>query len=66
MAGATAVGVGSAIYYRGPQALREIANEIDAWMLAHGLSDLTSIRGIAHLNPAFDEPASTPPVPTAH
>ena len=66
MAGADAVGVGSAIYYRGPQALREIANEIDAWMLAHGLSDLTSIRGIAHLNPAFDEPASTPPVPTAH
>ena len=35
MAGATAVGVGSAIYYRGADAIGEIRAEMEAWLDAH-------------------------------
>ena len=47
MAGATAVGVGSAVYYRGPEALAEINAEIGEWMAARGLSSLSDIVGLA-------------------
>ena len=50
MAGATAVGVGTAVHYRGPQALGEIAREIDAWLDAHGHASPGEIIGIAHEN----------------
>ncbi len=37
MAGATAVGVGSAIYYRGPDAIAEIRTELAGWLATHGM-----------------------------
>ncbi len=48
MAGATAVGVGSAIYYRGINAMQQIASEMEAWMQAHQIESLAELRGIAH------------------
>lgn len=48
MAGATAVGVGSAIYYRGVEAVREIGEEMEAWLAQRGITSLDEIRGIAH------------------
>jgi dihydroorotate dehydrogenase (NAD+) catalytic subunit len=48
MAGATAVGVGSAIYYRGVEAMKEIGAEMDQWLAQRGILSLDEIRGIAH------------------
>jgi dihydroorotate dehydrogenase (NAD+) catalytic subunit len=48
MAGATAVGVGSAIYYRGVEAIREIGEEMREWLEARGVKTLDEIRGLAH------------------
>lgn len=48
MAGATAVGIGSAVYYRGVDAFREIAQEMMAFMSAHGHKTLTDLKGVAH------------------
>lgn len=48
MAGATAVGVGSATHARGPQALGEIADEIQAFMAAEGYETIEQMRGAAH------------------
>lgn len=47
MAGATAVGVGSAFWYRGPEAMQLILAEMQAFMDEHGISDLDEIRGKA-------------------
>jgi len=47
MAGATAVGVGSAVYYRGVHAMAQIADEMQQWLEAHGIKSLDEIRGIA-------------------
>jgi dihydroorotate dehydrogenase (NAD+) catalytic subunit len=47
MAGATAVGVGSAVWYRGVAVLGQIASELGAFMSAQGYSDLDAIRGRA-------------------
>lgn len=48
MAGATAVGVGSAYYYRGIDALRLMAEEMAAFMAAEGLARVAEMRGAAH------------------
>jgi len=48
MAGATLVGVGSAVYWDGPGVLARIAREMNEWMQAHHVDSLTSLRGIAH------------------
>lgn len=48
MAGATAVGVGSAVYYRGINALGAIAQEIASFMIEHGHRTLADLRGMAH------------------
>ena len=40
MAGATVVGVGSAVYYRGPQAITTIVAEMVAWLESHQRADL--------------------------
>jgi dihydroorotate dehydrogenase (NAD+) catalytic subunit len=48
LAGATLVGVGSAVYGRGPDVFRQIADEMAAWMEAHSTSSLDEIRGRAH------------------
>jgi dihydroorotate dehydrogenase (NAD+) catalytic subunit len=47
MAGATAVGVGSAVWYRGANALGEVAGELRAFMAARDYADLAALRGLA-------------------
>lgn len=47
MAGATVVGVGSAVYYRGVNAMQQIGNEMEEWMVAHGVKSLDEIIGMA-------------------
>jgi len=47
MAGATAVGVGTAVWYRGPEALGQIVDEMVHWMDARGYAGLAAIRGLA-------------------
>ncbi|HAZ28875.1 MAG TPA: dihydroorotate dehydrogenase [Candidatus Magasanikbacteria bacterium] len=48
MAGATLVGVGSAVYYRGEDCFQKITNEIKDTMNSEGIKNLDEIRGIAH------------------
>lgn len=48
MAGATAVGIGSGVYYRGIEVFEKITSEICRFMERHGYSDLKQMRGIAH------------------
>jgi dihydroorotate dehydrogenase (NAD+) catalytic subunit len=48
MAGATAVGVGSAVYYRGVDVFGVMAQEIVAFMVEHGHKTLADFRGMAH------------------
>jgi dihydroorotate dehydrogenase (NAD+) catalytic subunit len=48
MAGATAVGVGSAVWYRGVGALGGIGEELAAFMRSEGYTTLEEMRGIAH------------------
>jgi len=47
MAGATAVGVGSAVYYGGGECFRRILDGMNRWMEAHGHASLEEIRGSA-------------------
>lgn len=47
MAGATIVGVGSSVWFRGPEVFEMINTELIAFMESEGYSDLKSIRGIA-------------------
>ena len=48
MAGATLVGIGSMVYYRGAEGFAEVVKEIDAWCDENGVSDLSEIIGVAH------------------
>jgi len=48
MAGACAVQIGSAVYYRGPEVFHQICEEIKHWMRTHGYKTLTELRGVAH------------------
>jgi dihydroorotate dehydrogenase (NAD+) catalytic subunit len=48
MAGATAVGVGSAVYYRGPEVFGLIETELREFMADQGYRSLAEMRGIAH------------------
>jgi dihydroorotate dehydrogenase (NAD+) catalytic subunit len=48
MAGATAVGVGSAVYYRGIGAFDLIRTELTTFMMEHGYQNLGQMRSIAH------------------
>ena len=66
MAGATAVGVGSAIYYRGAGAIEQILAELDAWLDAHGLAGVDAVRGLAHQEIVYPIAPTGAPVPTAH
>ncbi|MEW5955130.1 MAG: dihydroorotate dehydrogenase [Candidatus Micrarchaeota archaeon] len=47
MAGATAVGVGSAVYYRGVSVFARIDAEIKAFMDSHGFESLADFRAVA-------------------
>ena len=48
MAGATAVGIGTGIYYRGIDVFKKICNEMEDWMKKNKVKSLDEIRGIAH------------------
>ena len=48
MAGAWAVGVGSALYARGLDAMQQIRDEMTLWLQAHGVASLEAVRGMAH------------------
>jgi dihydroorotate dehydrogenase (NAD+) catalytic subunit len=48
MAGATLVGVGSAVYERGPEVFGAIRQEMANWMADHRVHVLDEIKGIAH------------------
>ena len=47
-AGATALGVGSAVYYRGANTFKLICREMEQWMKENKIKTLEDIRGIAH------------------
>ncbi len=48
MAGASAVGVGSAIYYRGLDSFKLIADEMSEWMQKEGIKKPSELVGLAH------------------
>ena len=48
MAGATAVGIGTGIYYRGIDVFKKVCNEIEIWMRKNKVKSLEEIRGCAH------------------
>ncbi|PIT86372.1 MAG: dihydroorotate dehydrogenase, partial [Candidatus Magasanikbacteria bacterium CG10_big_fil_rev_8_21_14_0_10_43_6] len=48
MAGATLVGMGSAVYYRGTEVFGLVAQEMEACMRQEGIHSLEEIRGVAH------------------
>lgn len=47
MAGASAVGIGSAAWFRGPEVFDAIVSELAEWMQAAGYSSIEEMRGIA-------------------
>jgi dihydroorotate dehydrogenase (NAD+) catalytic subunit len=47
MAGATLVGIGTAVRYRGITVFDKVNKEIDQWLAAHGTT-MEEIRGAAH------------------
>jgi len=49
MAGASAVQIGSAIYYRGPEVFKHICKEIDLWLRKHNYKNLYELIGAAYL-----------------
>lgn len=48
MAGATAVEIGSAVYYRGVDVFKKICEEIKQWMKKHGFKTIEELIGVAH------------------
>ena len=66
MAGANAVGVGSAIYYRGVDAIDEILAEADEWLESHNVACISEVCGRAHIEPEFNRTPSRVPIPLAH
>lgn len=66
MAGATVVGIGSAIYYRGVEAIRQMKQELIDWLDQHGVTDLNTLRGQAHREPVYPTVPTGAPVPIAH
>jgi dihydroorotate dehydrogenase (NAD+) catalytic subunit len=48
MVGASAVGVGSAVYYRGVSAMRQIGQELANFMEQYGFQSINSMRGRSH------------------
>ena len=47
-AGASVVGVGSAVWYRGVAAMQEIGDELVAFMDTHGFESIAELRGRSH------------------
>ena len=50
MAGAKAVGIGSAVYYRGLKVFRKINEEIKEFMKKHDYQSITDFCGVSHEN----------------
>ena len=48
MAGATAVGIGTAVYYRGINVFKKVCDEMQQWMKKNKVKNLEQIRGVAH------------------
>ncbi|MCK4364677.1 MAG: dihydroorotate dehydrogenase [Thermoplasmatales archaeon] len=48
MAGASAIQIGSAIYYRNLDAFKKICDEIEIWMRDHGYKNISELVGVAH------------------
>ncbi|MBD3210621.1 dihydroorotate dehydrogenase [Candidatus Micrarchaeota archaeon] len=48
MAGASWTGVGTAVYYRGPEAFDLIAREMNVWLDMYGYSSIDEIKGAVH------------------
>jgi dihydroorotate dehydrogenase (NAD+) catalytic subunit len=61
-AGATAIGVGSAVYYEGPEVFSRILREMDGWLTTRGMS-LDDVRGRSHHTRSWPEPPTSAPVP---
>jgi dihydroorotate dehydrogenase (NAD+) catalytic subunit len=48
IAGASAVQIGSAVYYRGPNVFKYVCKEINVWMDKHGYKKITELIGAAY------------------
>ncbi|MBS3122447.1 dihydroorotate dehydrogenase [Candidatus Woesearchaeota archaeon] len=48
MAGASLVGVGTGVYYRGPEIFNKIAKEMEEWMILNGYTNIKQVIGAAH------------------
>jgi dihydroorotate dehydrogenase (NAD+) catalytic subunit len=48
MAGATAIGIGTAVYHRGLKVFKKVCSEMEAWMEKNKVGNLDEIRGCAH------------------
>ena len=48
MAGATAVGIGTGIFYRGADIFKKVCSEMELWMKKNKIKNLEEIRGCAH------------------
>ena len=49
MAGASAVQIGSAVYYRGIDVFKKICKEAEEWMKEHNYKTISDIIGVAHI-----------------
>ena len=49
MAGATAVQIGTGIYYEGLDIFKKVCNEIKSWMKDHNYKKLSELTGVAHI-----------------
>jgi dihydroorotate dehydrogenase (NAD+) catalytic subunit len=47
MAGASAIQIGTAVYYRGPDVFHPVCKEIEVWMKNHGYTKITELIGAA-------------------
>ena len=71
MVGANAVGVGSAIYHRGADAIEAILAEADEWLESHNIAAIHQMHDRAHNEPSFiaggvEVKPSGAPIPQAH
>jgi dihydroorotate dehydrogenase (NAD+) catalytic subunit len=65
MAGATTVGVGSAVYYRGVGAIAAILAEMQEWLDGHGYT-LADVQSSVHRERVYSVAPTRAPVPQAH
>jgi dihydroorotate dehydrogenase (NAD+) catalytic subunit len=63
-AGATCVGVGSAVVYRGENAFALILGELTRWLQERGFADLAAIRGRTRCVRGREIASNLPPIPT--